>query len=303
MRVCAFAVAMMVPIGISAAHAAERSAKPGQMPVLKPVPLGSPADWLSPDDYPIAALRYAMSGTTAFRLKVDAAGTPQSCEIVSSSGFDVLDTATCDRLMRNAKFTPPRNKAGIVIASTYASRVVWKMPEDVGDFRPSSYAVDVTIRSDGTIDDCVKVDGGLKSDEENPCRSLTDMPRDVALAMRASRGGEGVDVRLELGAGFGKAPPVRLLAPVAGFERLALSTFAFAVDAKGSVNECRMVEQRGDPLLISGFCDQIARMKFYPPSDEVAADGTAQGWSVGRVLKRPTPSRPRETGIVPVRAP
>jgi TonB family protein len=53
-----------------------------------------------------------MIGTTRFLAMVDATGKPTHCEIVDSSGFDVLDAATCRLIMERARFSPARTPTG-----------------------------------------------------------------------------------------------------------------------------------------------------------------------------------------------
>jgi protein TonB len=92
-------------------------------------PRGNPGSWVTPDDYPSRALREERTGTTGFRLTIGADGRVSDCQITSSSGHGDLDAETCKQLMRRARFRPAEDSDGNAMASSYASRVVWRIPE------------------------------------------------------------------------------------------------------------------------------------------------------------------------------
>ncbi|WP_052071811.1 energy transducer TonB [Sphingopyxis sp. MWB1] len=93
------------------------------------VPAGNPGLWVSSADYPAAAMREGLEGTTGFRLHYNADGRPYRCEISQSSGHDILDGQTCNLLMRRARFTPGRDAKGQAAGGIYSNRIRWKIPE------------------------------------------------------------------------------------------------------------------------------------------------------------------------------
>ena len=92
-------------------------------------PLGSPSDWLDPQDYPAQALREEAEGTTGVRLDIAADGTVRKCTVTRSSGFAVLDDTACLRLEQRAMFEPARNDAGERVPGNWSTSVVWRMPD------------------------------------------------------------------------------------------------------------------------------------------------------------------------------
>ncbi len=92
-------------------------------------PRGNPGSWVTPDDYPSRALREERTGTTGFRLTIGADGKVTDCQVTSSSGHGDLDAETCKNLMRRARFRPAEDSSGNAMASSYTSRVVWRIPE------------------------------------------------------------------------------------------------------------------------------------------------------------------------------
>ena len=260
-----------------------RTATTGQ---ARPLPIGSPADWLSPDDYPIAALRNDMEGVTIFRLAVGADGRPTACDVTGSSGFDVLDQAACERLMKNARFTPARDAAGRATVGSYANRVRWTFPANAGDFSPATTTLRLQIDAAGKITGCKVITGAPAPGDDPPCRGMSAMPANIALIMRGdSAPGEG-EVIIDYGAGYGDGPPPTLLAQSAGYERRAMFVSRFTVTAEGRLGTCRMTEQRGEAELVQDFCLAVARDRFDPPFALIGADGSAKGWNFGRILAR-----------------
>lgn len=102
--------------------------KPSQASGLKP--RGSPGEWVTPDDYPPAALRNEEAGRTGFRLDVGADGKATNCTVTSSSGHPDLDDTACKLLIRRSRFTPAKDTAGNGMAATFNSTVVWQIPKE-----------------------------------------------------------------------------------------------------------------------------------------------------------------------------
>lgn len=70
----------------------------------QPRPGGGVSQWLSNDDYPMAAAREGRQGRAGFRLTVDPYGRVTDCQITASSGHGDLDSQTCRMLIRRARF-------------------------------------------------------------------------------------------------------------------------------------------------------------------------------------------------------
>lgn len=104
------------------------SAKPAFAPKLAR-PRGNPGAWVSPNDYPTRDLNEGNEGITRFRLSVTAQGKVTDCTVTQSSGFPSLDTATCDKLTRRAKFDPASDETGAQVSGTYSGAVRWQIPE------------------------------------------------------------------------------------------------------------------------------------------------------------------------------
>ena len=93
-------------------------------------PKGNVSGWANTNDYPSLALQQEREGTTAFELTVGPNGRVVNCEIVSSSGHQDLDQATCINVTRRARFDPALNERGEPIIGSYYNRIRWQVPRN-----------------------------------------------------------------------------------------------------------------------------------------------------------------------------
>lgn len=260
-------------------------------PAPVPVPIGSPGGWISSSDYPATALRHEMAGVTAFRLAVDEAGKPTQCEVVGSSGFDVLDTATCDRVMARALFTPSRDRRGKPTNGTYLGRIRWVIPEDNAPAPPRS---ELFVRLLMTIDQTGKaiacrtvyeVPDAPPAPIKESCQSFMDtFPLAMGSEVRGSFQGPAAEVEFVTALAFTPELRARVLAPRVGYEQRALNVVRFTATKEGKLGKCAFEEQRGPERMISGGCLPISASKFDPPFSAIDKDGVATGWQIFRVL-------------------
>lgn len=92
------------------------------------VPKENPGLWATTVDYPSKALVERREGTTGFKLAVGEDGMPQACTVTQSSGHADLDLATCNTIVRRARFYPAQDNQGRKIPGAWSSRVRWKIP-------------------------------------------------------------------------------------------------------------------------------------------------------------------------------
>lgn len=113
---------MLLVMAVLAAQAQD-----GAKPTTPVKPLSSPGSWVANDDYPALAVRQGHEGTVGFLLQIDSSGTPTSCSIAQTSGFEELDERTCAILMQRARFSPARDAKEKPMAAAYSSRLSWVM--------------------------------------------------------------------------------------------------------------------------------------------------------------------------------
>jgi TonB family protein len=119
--------------------------------VMRPVPIGNPADWINPDDYPAASIAADEEGIVVTLLQVNSDGTVSSCRIATSSGHPALDTQTCKLLAERARFTPAHDKTGRAQSDFVRQQVRWSFSHD----KLTTQGVRVTFAvNDGRLGAC-----------------------------------------------------------------------------------------------------------------------------------------------------
>jgi TonB family protein len=94
-----------------------------------PKPLVSPVKWFSSVEYPSSALRAERQGSVSFRLSIGIDGKVGQCAVITSSGSSDLDEATCNALVRKARFTPAQAENGAPVAGFYEGKMTWTLPK------------------------------------------------------------------------------------------------------------------------------------------------------------------------------
>src|SRR3954449_9543116 len=80
---------------------------------------------LTDADYPPSAIRAGAQGVVGFALDVGKDGRVTNCAIVSSSGSEVLDQATCGIMTARAQFVPAHDRKGHPTTDRVHPRVRW----------------------------------------------------------------------------------------------------------------------------------------------------------------------------------
>lgn len=128
--------------------------KPGDGP-RPPIPMGSPLDWVRPQDYPAEARRAGVGGVSGFMLQVGDRGRVTSCAITQSSGSALLDDQACRLISQRGNFSPALDASGRRVAGSYTNRVRWNPPPPQPNrFGNGSYAYSFILGADGVPYDC-----------------------------------------------------------------------------------------------------------------------------------------------------
>lgn len=98
-----------------------------------PEPIGAVASWFPEDSYPPAARAAGQAGRTAFSLDIDPLGRVTGCNIVETSGSELLDSTTCSQAILNGRFKPARDASGRAVPGRWVSAMRWQLAEGRSD--------------------------------------------------------------------------------------------------------------------------------------------------------------------------
>lgn len=121
--------------GEATAQKAKTPAVPATPPAsanAAPEPIGNPGDWFPPESYPAEAKIAAEEGRTEFSLDIDDHGRIMACNILISSGSELLDSQTCSQLIANGRFKPAVDGQGHAVAGKWQSSMRWQLLEGGG---------------------------------------------------------------------------------------------------------------------------------------------------------------------------
>lgn len=93
-------------------------------------PVGGPSvngDFIA-RHYPPAARKAGEQGSVGFRVTVEPDGSLSTCDVTRASGFSSLDNATCDLIVRHARFQPVRDAEGRAVRAVRIGQIEWKLP-------------------------------------------------------------------------------------------------------------------------------------------------------------------------------
>ncbi|WP_317629339.1 energy transducer TonB [Sphingomonas nostoxanthinifaciens] len=91
---------------------------------------GDPAQWITNDDYPPAALRENREGVTKISWQINEQGKVENCQVTESSGSPDLDETACRLITRRGKYSPAMDQSGRPMRSTAQRNVRWVVPKE-----------------------------------------------------------------------------------------------------------------------------------------------------------------------------
>jgi len=91
------------------------------------VPRGSPAEWVTNDDYPRRAQQNGEQALIEFRLSIDDAGKPTACHIQQAAQAPEINKVACDAMMRRAMFVPALDKDGKPMPSFFRGAFLFQI--------------------------------------------------------------------------------------------------------------------------------------------------------------------------------
>lgn len=98
-------------------------------------------DEIIQDSYPKASLKAGEQGPVQFQVSLDKRGKLTSCAVTRGSGYPRLDQATCDLIVRYARFGPSTDASGRRVPATREGLLIWRLPDG---YEPAADAPDIT---------------------------------------------------------------------------------------------------------------------------------------------------------------
>ena len=83
--------------------------------------------YFSAGDYPTEALKAGAMGSVRVKVIVDPTGLPTDCDVVGSSRNKELDAATCDVIMKRARYEPAVDIDGKAVRAIDVTTVIWML--------------------------------------------------------------------------------------------------------------------------------------------------------------------------------
>ncbi len=118
--------------GVAASGKVDAKTPVDTLPILDPVaakPSNDPGNWVGTRDYRSSWINRGWTGVARFTVTVGINGRVRDCRLVSSTGHDALDMATCKLVQQRARFTPARDSAGEKTTGSYTTAIRWELPD------------------------------------------------------------------------------------------------------------------------------------------------------------------------------
>ena len=132
---------------------------------LKPPQPILPSNWITNDDYPEAARRSGVEGTTQISVTVSPKGKPEKCAAMVSSGDVTLDMTTCALILLRGKFQPAQDSAAVLVYGEFKARFNWVLNDSIPDKSPPELEIFVS-RIPGSKSKQVRKFANILSDEQ-----------------------------------------------------------------------------------------------------------------------------------------
>jgi TonB family protein len=83
--------------------------------------------YVTPEDYPSAAIKDGASGSSEIMVTVGLDGRARNCRVIKSAGHQALDATTCAILVRRARFDPALDASGKAVEAPFFTRMTWQV--------------------------------------------------------------------------------------------------------------------------------------------------------------------------------
>jgi len=156
----------------------------------------------SGNDYPATAMRAGQEGSVFIGALVGPDGRVDTCRVIISSGYPILDAATCMLVKTRARYSPATTSDGKAMYSVDKRGVSWSLgrklppidPElevtinrgPAGIKMPATVKVSYLSKADGKVSDCGPYRGQYQDSTQAPqvlvdvaCQAVAQQPREI----------------------------------------------------------------------------------------------------------------------------
>lgn len=99
----------------------------GSVPLVTPANQVNSTNLITEADYPRESRTEGAQGRTRVRVSVNSLGKQYRCEILTSSGLESIDKASCAVVMKKAIFEPARDELGVPIVGQIFMNLNWRV--------------------------------------------------------------------------------------------------------------------------------------------------------------------------------
>jgi TonB family protein len=252
-------------------------AVPGQAP--QPLPpsdlferpvrprLTNGAELLGEDDYPVTAMRYGQQGKVVAALVVSESGEPTSCRVKQSSGFPVLDEATCRLLLARARFVPARDSRGKAVQSAVLQPINWVLPaEPLWPVKEWTGRFALVVSAQGQLRSCTVEVAPPVETGVSECGKMNPESDIVPIFMRGNseRGDSTTVIETRFMSGDAIIPN---LGEEKGEKLIMRHAIRFTILPDGKVTDCETIERVGRVEHGRNMCDKVFAGPYQPPMD------------------------------------
>jgi TonB family protein len=96
--------------------------------IVSPAVADDPAEWVTDEDYPSAAIRAGEQGSVSILWLINTDGKVSDCRVTQTSGHALLDQAACGAILRRGRYKAAVDGEGKPIRSYAARKVNWMLP-------------------------------------------------------------------------------------------------------------------------------------------------------------------------------
>jgi len=219
------------------------------------------------DDYPAEAVRLELEGHTKVRLTINRNGRVDLCQVIQSSGHEVLDQATCRIFQTRAEFEPAHNGRGRPILGKLVRGVTWRLSNSrrltFQDFR---FQTEFQLDADHRLSNCTaKLLLSSGEEQARACESAQFGGSGLFTILRQAGFTGTVDVRGVLAASRTEAGLQQYFVIEAGWTLVAQQNAMVWVNDKGTAQDCVITQAYGPTsanLPLCAFADSLSTKAF-----------------------------------------